>query len=127
MGSHGGSGLSKLGLDLVGVDDSGEIGAVHHTSVEGVVALLLGVLGVASEDVVESLEGILGEDHESSEVSTWGELEDVESVHVACVNSWQVSGGQFDSEGVISEHDQWSLSHDVSGASVFTNTGSGVL
>jgi hypothetical protein len=70
-------------LNLIGVDDSGEISTVHDTSVESVVALLLGSSGMASEDVVESLESILGEDNESTEVSTWGKLEDVESVHVA--------------------------------------------
>ena len=83
VGSLRGSGWSQFSLDLVGVDDSGQVSAVHDTSVESVVALLLGVSGVASKDVVESFESILGEDNESSEVSTWGKLENIESVHVA--------------------------------------------
>ena len=90
------SDLSELGLDLIRVDDSGKIGASHHSSSEVVSRLLDSSMSEASEDVVKLLEGILGEDKESSEMSTWGELEDVESADVASVNTWEIPGGSLD-------------------------------
>jgi len=108
------SDFSELGLDLVGVDDSSDVSASHHGSVELVSGLLLGVGGVSSEDVVESLESILGEDKESSEVSTRGELEDVKSGDVAGVDTGEVSSGLLNGNGLISVNDERSLSHDIS-------------
>ena len=60
-------------------------------------------------------------------MTTWGQLEDVQSVDIASLNSWQVSGSLFDSLGSIGVDDEWTLSHHVSGVSVFTNTGSDFL
>jgi hypothetical protein len=82
MNSHGSSNFSKLGLNLVGVDDSGEISAGHEISVEGVSGLLDGVSEVGSEKKVESLESRSGENNKSSEVTSWGELDDVKSINM---------------------------------------------
>lgn len=81
---------------------------------------------MGSEDKVQSLEGIGGEDNESSEVTTWGKLEDVKSSDVAYVNTWQVSSGSFDTLGFVSIDDKWSLSQDVLGVSIFSLTSSGM-
>lgn len=68
---------AELRLDLIGVNDSGEVGAGHHVSSELESGLLDTGGSVGTEDVVELAEGILGEDDESSEVTTRGELEKV--------------------------------------------------
>lgn len=68
-----GSDLSKLGLDLITVDDSSEISACHNISVKDISALFNTLGSVVTEDVVECLEGVLGPDDESAEVTTWGE------------------------------------------------------
>lgn len=70
-----GSNGAELALNLVRVDDSGEISAGHHASVKLISTLFNTLLSVGSEDLVEVIEGILGEDDESAEVTTWGELE----------------------------------------------------
>lgn len=80
-----------------------------------------------SEDAVKGLESILGEDDKSSEVTTWGELEDVKSVDVASIDTWEVSGGLLHTGGLISVDNKWTLSHDVSGVSVFASSGSDLL
>jgi hypothetical protein len=81
---------------------------------------------VGSEDKVQFLEGTGGEDNESSEVTTWGELEDVKSSDVADINTWQVSSGSSDTLGFVIIDDKWSLSQDVLGVSIFSLTSSGM-
>ena len=80
-----------------------------------------------SEDAVKGLESILGEDDKSSEVTTWGELKDVKSVDVASIDTWEVSGGLLHTGVLISVDNKWTLSHDVSGVSVFSSTLSDLL
>jgi len=127
MGSNAGSNLSKLGLNLIGVDNSADIGAAHDGSVESISLLFLGDVRWGSEDAVKGLESILGEDDKSSEVTTWGELEDVKSVDVASIDTWEVSGGLLHTGGLVSVNNKWTLSHDVSGVSVFASSGSDLL
>lgn len=127
VSADGGSDLSELALDLVGVDNSGEVGAVHHVSAELESTLLDTLLVVGSEDLVEGLEGVLGEDNESSEVTTWGELEQVESVDGASVDTWEVASGLLDKWVLISVDDQRSLLEHEAGASQFANTGASSL
>lgn len=69
----GGLHLSEFGLNLVAVDDSSEISACHHVSVEDISALFNTLGSVVTEDVVEGLESVSGPDDESTEVTTWGE------------------------------------------------------
>jgi len=120
------SGFSKFGLNLIGVDDSGKIGAGHDSSVEVISTLFEGRVSVGTENSVKSSETTLGEDDESTEMSSWSELEDIESMDVASVNTWQVSSGSLQFVISFVVDDQWSLSQDVSGVSQFTLTGSGV-
>ena len=117
------SGLSpQFGLNLVRVDDSGKVGAGHHWSVEGPAGLFLGWCSGGSEDGVEALESAFGEDEESTEMSAWGELEDVQSVDVASLDAWKVSGGLLDGILLIVIDDQRPFPHDVPAISVFAGS-----
>lgn len=122
-----GLGSAELGLDLVGVDDSSEISAVHHVSVENVATLFDVGSSPVSEDGVEGLESLTGPDDESAEVTTRGELEEVESVDVDEVDSGKVSGGSLHGLVLLSVHDQGTLSQDVSGVSHLALTDSNSL
>jgi hypothetical protein len=83
--------------------------------------MLLNVLSsVVTEDVVKGLEGILGPDDESTEVTTRGELEEIESANVANINTREISSGSFDEVVLISVDDEGTLSKDVSGVTEFT-------
>ena len=97
---------AELALDLVRVDDSGEVGAGHHGSSELEASLGGGTLSVGTEDVVELLEGVLGEDDKSANVTAGGELEEVHSVDTAGVDTGEVSGGLFDGGVVVTVDDQ---------------------
>lgn len=111
---------SELGLNLIGVDDSSKIGTGHEWSVDGVSGLLDGVSEVGSVEGVESAESVLGEDDESTEVTTWSELEDVKSVDVASVDTWEVSGRSSDGHVFVTVDNEWSLSEGESGSSELT-------
>jgi hypothetical protein len=118
--------VSEDGLDRVGVDDSGDISALHDGSVDSVTLLLSGVLVEVTEDLLEGGETTLGEDEESTEVTTRGELEDVESVNIADIDTGDVSSGLGElSIGIIVD-DEGTLGHDVSGSSELADTNSGV-
>lgn len=112
--------LSELALDLVRVDNSSEISNRHHWSGELESGLLDGSLSVGTEDLVELLEGVLGENNKSSHVTTWGELEEIQSGDVASVNSWEVSGGSLHNWIGIAVDDEWSLLEGEAGGSHLT-------
>lgn len=118
---------SKLGLNLIRVDDSGKISAGHHGSVKSISGLVDSVSVVGTVEVVQGGESILGEDNESSEVTTWSKLDDVKSANVAYVNTWEVSSGSLDIGGGIGVDDEWSLLQDVLGVSVLSSSSSEVL
>lgn len=99
-------GSAELGLDLVGVDDSGEVSAVHDVAVEDIATLFDVSSAVVAEDTVECLEGILGPDDEATEVTTRGELEEVKSVNVDKVNTGEVSGGSLDALVLLTVDDK---------------------
>lgn len=120
MNSDGGSNFSELGLNLVGVDDSGEIGTSHEVSVQGISSLLLGISEVGSENLVKLSESTSGENNQSSEVTTWSKLDDVKSVDIAGINSWQVSGGSSNLRVVVIIDKEWASLEDVSGVSVLS-------
>lgn len=65
-------GGSDGALDLVGVDDSADVGVGDLTGGEGPALLLRASLSVGSEDVVELFEGAFGPDNESADVSSGG-------------------------------------------------------
>jgi len=74
---------SDDGLDLVRVDETGDIGSGDLGGWEGVT----GLLGV---DVIQSGNGGFGPDNESTDVTTWGELEEVKSIDRASLDTWNV-------------------------------------
>jgi len=108
---------AELGLDLVGVDDSGEVGAGHHVSAELEAALLDTSLSVGTEDFVELLEGVLSEDDESTQVTAGGELEKIQSGDVASVDTWEVSGRLLDLAVLVTVDNQRSLAEGEAGVS----------
>lgn len=126
VGSHVSSDVSEFGLDLVRVDDSRKIGTSHDISVEVVSVFLKRSVSCGSKNSVQGSESSLSENHESSEVTSWGQLEDVESVYVTGVNTWQVSGGELELVVGFIVDNEWTLFQDVFGISVFSFSGSGM-
>lgn len=127
VSSDGSSDGTELGLNLIRVDDSGEVSAFHGGTVKSVSSLLDTSLGGGSEDGIKSGEGGRSVDNESSEVTTRGELEEVKSVDVARVNSGHVSSVLLDVRVVVVVDDKGTLSHGESGVSHLTLTVSGGL
>jgi hypothetical protein len=127
VSSGRGPGSAELSLDLVGVDDSGEVSAVHDVAVEDIATLFDVSSAVVAEDTVEGLEGIAGPDDEATEVTTRGELEEVKSVNVDEVNTGEVSGGSLDALVFLTVNDQRTSAEDVSGVSHLTVASSDFL
>ena len=73
------------------------------------------------------VEGILGEDDESAEVTTWGELKQVQSVDAAGINSREISCGSLEEGVLVSVHDKGTLSQDETGVSHLVLTSAGGL
>ena len=92
------------GLDLVGVDDTGEVGVDHGGRGDA--------LAVLSVDGVEGLEGALGPDAEAAHVSSGGELEEVEAVDVAELDAGEVAEGLLDAV-VVGVDDQRAATEGV--------------
>lgn len=88
--------VTESRLDFIRVGDSGDIG-VGQDGARRLVALLLGgdVLARA-EDGVEGLEGVLGPDDESAQVTSRSELEQVQARDVGQFNTRNVTEGLDD-------------------------------
>lgn len=112
--------VSNNALDGIGVDDLGNISVGQDGSVEMISSLFLSGESVASEDLVEGLEGRFSPDDESSDVTTWGELSQVESVDIADFNAWDVSDGLEEGGVFVVVDEEWSLSESVSSVSELT-------
>jgi len=69
---------------------------------------------VGSEDVIEGFESVSGENDEPSQMTTWGELENIQSFDVASVNTWKISCSILDSFSIVIVNNEWTLSHDIS-------------
>ena len=94
-----------------------EIGIGHDWSWHSESLFVFGAV-----DGVEGLEGGGGPDAESANVTTWGELEQVELVDWEEGDTWDVS----ESEGqtiVLGVDDQWASLLDTSSISHFTTSG----
>lgn len=120
-------GWSDGSLDFVGVDDSGDVSVGEDGSGELESFLLLSGISVGSEDVVQFSEGSFSPDGESSQLTSWSQLEEVQSVDVEDIDSWDVSEGSFDVVLVVIDDDQGSLLLDESFVSEFSLSGSGLL
>jgi len=86
-----------------------------------VVSLLLGELGWGSVEGVKALEGCLGPNAEAAEVTTGGELKEVETGNTASVNTRDVSEG-LDESVVLVVDEKGSTSLNISAVSGLSNS-----
>jgi len=82
---------ADLRLDLVRVQQTAEVGVGNQRAGQLVVNLAGRVLAVGSVDLVQLLEGRLGPHAETTDVTSGGELEEVETCNVDSLNSGEVS------------------------------------
>ena len=122
---RGGSDGTELALHLVRVDNSGEISDCHQTSVELIATLLDALFSVSSKNFVEMGEGILSEDYESADVTTWRELKQVKSVDAASIDSREISGGSLKEGVLVSIYKEGTLSQRKARVSHLVLTSSG--
>lgn len=107
-------------LHLIGVDDTGEVGVGHGAVGKVETILLLGWRVIGSEESVELIEGSLGPDAESAEVSTRGELEEVEVVDRGQLHTRKISKALVNALGLVKD-DKRTASLSVSAVSGLTN------
>jgi len=128
LGSSGSSGLwfggSDNALDGVGVDDSGQISGGDDFVLQSVSVFEGGGTFARSEVSFQSGESGLGPDAQSTQMTTWGKLSDVQSVDIAHIDTGDVSGGSSQGFTTFINDEQWSSSHFVSSISQFTFTAS---
>jgi hypothetical protein len=110
-----------LGLDFIGVDQSGKIGVGHDVARESVANLGGGESLFGAPDAVELFEGGLGPDDEATEVSTGSELQEVETVNLLEVNTGQVAEGTGDTV-VLGVDNKRTETSNVTTSSHLTNT-----
>ena len=98
------------GLDFGGVDETSDISLGDDGGWEEEVLLEGGWGGGGAVNLIKSLEGRGGPDNETSEVSTWGELEEVQGEDRGSLNTGNVA----ESKGVVD--DQWAATLAVTAA-----------
>jgi hypothetical protein len=124
-----GSLLSESSLDFLRVDDSEDVSVGQLRSRKSVSLLVGSSSSVGSPDLIEGLEGILGPDDESSDVTSGGQSEEVQSSDGAEFNSGNVSEG-LDHGRRLSVDNQGSDSSSpsaVSGLSLSSSLASALL
>ena len=109
--------LSDGTLNLIGVDNSGDIGVSHLMDGESPSFLLLTGLSVGTEDVVKFLESTFGPDDESSYVTSRSQLKEVKSADVCDLNSRNISESLDEGNISATVDNQWSSSGSVSSVS----------
>lgn len=102
-------------LDLIRVDDAGNVSV-------GDLGLGEGEAGLGSEDLVEAAKGGLGEDDEAAKVSSGGELEDVETLDGAELNTGNVAES-LDNTGVLVVDDKGTTALGVAAVADLANAG----
>lgn len=113
------------GLDLRGVDETSNIGLGDDGGWEEEVLLEGGWGGGGSVDGVQSLEGSGGPDNETSEMSTWGELEEVQGEDGGGLDTGDVaeSKGKLLSINLWVVDDQWAATLAVTAATELALSG----
>jgi hypothetical protein len=117
-------GSANDGLDLGGVDETSDISLGDDGGWEEEVLLEGGWDGGGAVDVVKSLEGSGCPDDEAAEVTTWGELEEVEGVDGAGLDTGDVAESKSELlaiNGWIVD-DQWATALAVTTATELTLT-----
>lgn len=102
-------------LDLIRVDDAGNVSV-------GDLGLGEGEARLGSEDLVEAAESGLGEDDEAAKVSSGGELEEVEALDGAELNTGNVTES-LDDTGILVVDDKGTTALGVAAVAELTNTG----
>jgi hypothetical protein len=112
-------------LNLGAVDELVEVGLGHAVLGEEEVALELRGLGGAAVDGVEGGEGVGRPDDETAKVTTRGELEEVEGVDVAALDTGDVAEGLEELLAVLGRvvDDQGAATLDVATVPQLTLTG----
>lgn len=117
---------SDLGLDFIGVDESGEVRVGQETSWKSVSILQAGLFGEGSVKRIQLLKGILGPDDKSSKMTSRGELQQIQTVDAGQFNTRDVSEG-LDEGGLLVVDDQRSSLLGVSSVSQFSFASSDFL
>lgn len=118
-----GLGSAEGGLDLVGVDDTSDVGIGDFAVGKGVALLLGGGLSPGSEDVVQLLEGTFSPDDKATNVASGGELEEVESADVGDFDTGDVSKGLDEGDIGSGVDDERSSAGSVASVSEFSLSG----
>jgi hypothetical protein len=108
-------------LHLIRVDDTSKVGVGHGAVRKVETILLLGGGVIGPEESVELVESTLGPDAEASEMSTRGELEEVEVVNRGELNTRKISEALVKTFGLI-EDDKRTASLSISAVSGLTDT-----
>jgi len=77
-----------------------------------------------TENTVKGHKSGSGPDAESTEVGTWGECSDIESVDVGDIDTWDVSESFGEWDVGVMEDEKWASVHLITSVSGFTSTGS---
>lgn len=117
----------ELALDLVRVNDPGQIGAINGVALKLITGFVLTFLSIGAKDFVERLEGALSIDHKPTNVATRSELEQVKSIHTASVNTRKIPRNTLDIRVAIAENKERSLPHCESGVTVLSVTSTHLL
>jgi hypothetical protein len=80
-------------LNFVAVDDSADVGVGNLSAGQNVALLLDSTEPAGSEDIVEFLEGIGSPNDEPTNVSSWGQLKEIQSADVEGLHTGDVSDG----------------------------------
>lgn len=106
------------GLDFGGVDETSDISLGDNGGWEEEVLLEGGWGGGGAVDLIESLEGGGGPDNEASEVSTWGELEEVQGEDRGSLNTGNVAESKGKLLAILKwvVDDQWATTLAVTAA-----------
>jgi len=127
VSADGSSDSAKFVLNLIAVDDAGEVGAVNDGTLEVVARFALAGSSVGAEEVVEGFESITGEDDEATNLTTGGELEEVKSADGAAVNAGQVAGSLLNVGVLVAIDNEGSSSVSEAGVSVLSLSSSHFL
>jgi len=114
-------GRAKLGLDLIRVDDAGQIRVGHHGARQMVVGLLAGALGGGAVEGVKAVKGLLGPDDEAAEVTTRSKLKKVQTSNSHKLDTGQVAEG-LEEVGLLVVHNKGSTALDVATVAHFTDS-----
>jgi hypothetical protein len=112
---------ADLALDLIRVNDTGDIRVADDVLRQAVTLLLGRKTGGGAVDAVEGLKGVLGPDDESTEMSTRGELEKVKTGDISELHTGEVAEGLGDTVVVLVD-DEGTFALDVTTVTALTNT-----